>query len=82
MVKVGKGGAGLILTVAVTLQPKGSLAKIETVFGVGPTGSVNVPWVVVEFKDKGVGDHNKDDGLAAEPEGVNDTTASVPPHCA
>ena len=40
IVKLGKGGAASILTVAVTLQPNGSLAKMDTVFGVGPTGRV------------------------------------------
>lgn len=81
MVKVGIGGAGKTVAVVTTLQPKGSLAVTVTTETPEP-GIWQLPTVVDELSESGDGDHVKDDGTEAEPDGVNDTTAMVPPHWA
>ena len=82
IVKVGYGGAGLTSAVAVTRQPKGSDAVTVTVIGVFPGGIWYCPTVVCELRLNGVGDQDKVEGFAAEPEGVTETIANVLPQVA
>jgi hypothetical protein len=81
IVKFGIGGAGFTGTVAVTKQPRGSVADMVTMTGV-VRGREYVPTVVLEFRVIGVGAQLSVAGLAADPAGVMETTAMVPPHCA
>jgi len=83
IVKVGYGGAGRTVALAVTLQPSGSEAVTVTIIGgVDPVGIWYCPVVVEELRLKGVGDHMREEGFAADPDGVTCTMANVLPQVA